>query len=240
MSKPRNPLPQAGVPAAGASASPSGGEEAREPVLDVVDRVSEMCFWLVHGIDLRGRGLVRRARPRCQPHHAACRAGLQSGWGLVDAVMYLVRTLASRGQRLTLAHALRNAADGSARARLVRDALPRSMKALVAEAELEAMHTRLASARPLPERSRLHWADFRAAAYVFGIVVLSTFPVVLPFVIWSDVATALFVSRSLTLAMLFVGGTALGHYAGFGGVATGLGMTALGVVLTMAIIALGG
>ncbi|WP_371876308.1 hypothetical protein [Achromobacter denitrificans] len=240
MSKPRNPLPQAGVPAAGASASPSGGEEAREPVLDVVDRVSEMCFGLFMALTFVGAVSSAELGPDASRTMLHAALGCNLAWGLVDAVMYLVRTLASRGQRLTLAHALRNAADGSARARLVRDALPRSMKALVAEAELEAMHTRLASARPLPERSRLHWADFRAAAYVFGIVVLSTFPVVLPFVIWSDVATALFVSRSLTLAMLFVGGTALGHYAGFGGVATGLGMTALGVVLTMAIIALGG
>ena len=69
---------------------------------------------------------------------------------------------------------------------------------------------------------------------------LSTFPVALPFVLLSDVSTALIVSRILTLIMLFAGGMALGRHAGFNGWATGIGMTALGVALTMAVIALGG
>jgi VIT1/CCC1 family predicted Fe2+/Mn2+ transporter len=70
-------------------------------------------------------------------------------------------------------------------------------------------------------------------------VVATTFPVALPFLIF-DVKTGLVISRALTLVMLFGGGLALGHYAGFGGWKAGLGMTALGVVLTIAIIALGG
>jgi lipoprotein signal peptidase len=48
------------------------------------------------------------------------------------------------------------------------------------------------------------------------------------------------ISRVLTIAMLFGGGFALGRFAGYGGWKAGLSMTALGLVLTVAIIALGG
>jgi VIT1/CCC1 family predicted Fe2+/Mn2+ transporter len=70
--------------------------------------------------------------------------------------------------------------------------------------------------------------------------VVSTFPVALPFVVFRDVTTALVVSRVLTLVMLFGAGLALGRFSGVGGMRAGLSMMTVGVVLTMAIIALGG
>lgn len=69
---------------------------------------------------------------------------------------------------------------------------------------------------------------------------ISTFPVALPFVVFDEVATALIVSRVLTLVMLFGAGFALGRFSGAGGMRAGLSMMTVGVVLTMAIIALGG
>lgn len=239
MSKTQPQLPRAGVTAPDTLASPPEKAEGREPVLDVVDRVSEMCFGLFMALTFVGAVSSAAAGPDASRTMLHAALGCNLAWGLVDAVMYLVRTMASRGQRLTLAIAVRSAADGATGVRLIRDALPRTMKTLVADAELEAIRARLAAA-PAPARPRLHWADLLGSVHIFCIVVLSTFPVALPFVLLSDVPTALLVSRLLTLAMLFIGGMALGHYAGFGAVATGLGMTALGVALTMAIIALGG
>jgi VIT1/CCC1 family predicted Fe2+/Mn2+ transporter len=122
----------------------------------------------------------------------------------------------------------------------IRNALSKSAQRLLSDTEIESMRQRLASATDLPDRPRLAFGDVLGAIRIFFIVVLSTFPVVLPFVLWSDVPTALVVSRILTLIMLFIGGMALGHHAGFNGWATALGMMALGVALTMAVIALGG
>jgi VIT1/CCC1 family predicted Fe2+/Mn2+ transporter len=64
--------------------------------------------------------------------------------------------------------------------------------------------------------------------------------VALPFVLIDHVPLALLISRALSMIMLFVGGMALGHYAGFGAIRAGIGMLALGLALTMAVIALGG
>ena len=75
---------------------------------------------------------------------------------------------------------------------------------------------------------------------MFLIVVASTFPVVLPFALISDVASAKLASRIVTLVMLFVGGAALGRHAGYGTWKLGFMMTALGVAVIVAIMALGG
>lgn len=55
-----------------------------------------------------------------------------------------------------------------------------------------------------------------------------------------DFLAALAVSRGIALAMLFLGGLALGRYAGYGSWKVGFMMVGLGAVLVAAIIALGG
>jgi VIT1/CCC1 family predicted Fe2+/Mn2+ transporter len=86
----------------------------------------------------------------------------------------------------------------------------------------------------------LLWRDVLAAAAIFAIVVTATFPVVLPFALIQDVRTAMTVSRTVALAMLFIGGLALGRYAGYGSWKVGLMMVGLGTALVAAIMALGG
>lgn len=79
-----------------------------------------------------------------------------------------------------------------------------------------------------------------AALAIFLIVVASTFPVVLPFVLINDVGTAKNASRAIALAMLFFGGLALGRYAGYGSWKVGFTMAGLGTGLVIAIKTLGG
>jgi len=75
---------------------------------------------------------------------------------------------------------------------------------------------------------------------VLLIVILSTFPVVLPFLLIDDIAWAKGVSRAVALAMLFVGGLALGRHAGYGSWKVGLMMVGVGTVVVAAVMALGG
>jgi len=214
-------------------------EAMREPVLDVVDRVSEMLFGLFMALTFVG-AVSTTAGP--DAGHLMLRAalGCNLAWGLVDAVMFLMRTLANRGQRVKLVLAIKHEPDSARAAQIIRESLPRTMKTLVDDTELEVFRARLAATPTPTGRPGLDAADLLGALRIFGIVVLSTFPVALPFVLVDHVPLALLISRVLTLAMLFVGGMALGHHAGFGAMRAGIGMTALGLALTMAIIALGG
>jgi len=213
---------------------------AREPVLSTVERVSEMCFGLFMALTFVGAVSAATAgEAQSGRTMMAAALGCNLAWGLVDAVMYLVRTLVERGKRLSVAMAVRDAPDAAAGARVLREFLAPGMRALVSDAELAAIRARLAAAE-IPERPRLGKDDYLGSVGIFFIVVATTFPVALPFVLIDDVPVALLVSRLLTFAMLFGGGLALGRFAGFGGWKAGLAMTVLGVALTIAIIALGG
>lgn len=94
--------------------------------------------------------------------------------------------------------------------------------------------------RPKSGLAMLGGEDYRAAAGVFLLVTLATFPVVLPFLFISDVWLAMRVSNGVALVTLFIGGYQLGRYAGFVPWRSGLVMAAIGALLVAAIIALGG
>lgn len=211
----------------------------REPILNPVDRVSEMLFGLFMALTFVGAVSVAGAESAEVRTMFAAALGCNLAWGLVDAVMYLVRTLTDRGRWITLVHSVR-AADAATGQRLVAESLPAQTGPLLGAAELDAVRARIAVLAGVPDRPRFQRQDFAAAFAIFLIVVVATFPVVLPFVFFDDVAVAKKVSRYIALAMLFLGGLALGRYAGYGSWKTGLMMAGLGSVLVAAINALGG
>lgn len=208
--------------------------------LDVVDRVSEMCFGLFMALTFVGAVSTSATGQDASSTLFRAALGCNLAWGLADAVMYLLHTLTGRGKHLTLALAVRNAPDAATGVRVVRNALPPLIGSFLTDVEVEPLRINLLNLKPLPDRARLHVIDLLRAVRVFFIVVLSTFPVVLPFVLIDDVPRALLTSRVLSVAMLFGAGFVLGRYAGLGAWRAGLGMTVIGVFLTMAIIALGG
>ena len=212
----------------------------REPILSPVDRVSEMLFGLFMALTFIGAvSVAESGRTQIREMFIAA-LGCNLAWGLVDAVMYLVRTVTDRGRLLTVIRSVRNAPDAAAGRTLIEDSLSRVAAGLVSTAEIEAMRGRILALESLPSRPKLRSNDVLAALAIFLIVVASTFPVVLPFALFDDVAMAKNVSRGIGVAMLFVGGLALGRYAGYGSWRVGLLMAGLGTALVIAINALGG
>ena len=215
--------------------------EKRERVLDTVERVSEMCFGLFMALTFVGAVSVATAGQDDPARTMLVTAlGCNLAWGLVDAVMYLVRTITTRGRKITTMLAVRKAPDAASGVKVLREAMPPLARTLMSDAELEAIRMRLIAMTTLPDKPHLHGQDWLGALGIFVIVVATTFPVALPFVIIKDLPLAMLISRVLTIAMLFGGGFALGRFAGYGGWKEGLSMTALGLALTVAIIALGG
>ncbi|MDF3886130.1 hypothetical protein [Cupriavidus basilensis] len=116
----------------------------------IVDRASEMCFGLFMALTFVGAVASETGGPNASRTMLHAPMGCNLAWGPVDAVMFLVRTLAARGQRLSLTIAIGTAADQSVAVALIRDALPLGMRQLIADAELEAIWARLvASVRAL-------------------------------------------------------------------------------------------
>ncbi len=215
-------------------------EEDRGSILSPVDRVSEMLFGLFMALTFIGAVSAATAgREEIRTMFIAA-LGCNLAWGLVDAVMYLVRTITERGRKLTLAQAVRSAPDAAAGRAHVARALSQATPGLVTETEIEAIRGRIVAMPSIPDRPTLGRDDALAAVAIFLIVVAATFPVVVPFILFKDVGSAMVASRVTALAMLFLGGLALGRYAGYGSLRTGFVLMGLGAALVVAITALGG
>src|SRR5689334_14598733 len=215
-------------------------ETTRASVLSPVDRVSEMLFGLFMALTFVGAVSVAEAgREQIRDMFVAA-LGCNLAWGLVDAMMYLVRTVTDRGRSLMLMHSVRAAPDAETGRRLIERALPQVAASLVLPPEVEAIRGRIVALSFMPARPTLGWDDLLAAFAIFLIVVAATFPIVLPFALIQDVGTAKTISRAVALAMLFVGGLALGRYAGYGSWRVGFMLVALGTAIVAAIHALGG
>jgi VIT1/CCC1 family predicted Fe2+/Mn2+ transporter len=218
----------------------SAAESEREPILNPVDRVSEMLFGLFMALTFVGAVSIANSGTAEIQEMLAAAIGCNLAWGLVDAVMYLVRTITDRGRALTLTRSVRAAADVETGRALIRSSLSTVVGKLVTDTEIEPIRARIVALSSVPERPHLKWRDLLAAVSVFLLVVAATFPVVLPFVMTDDVGLAKNVSRAIALTMLFFGGVALGRYAGYGSWKVGFMMAGLGTALITAVIALGG
>ena len=214
-------------------------QTTREPVLNPLDRISEMIFGLLMALSFIGAISVASEEAEIREMFVAA-LGCNLAWGLVDAVMYLVRTVTDRGRRLTLAHAVRRAKDAATAHGLLDLALSKTAANLFEEREVDAIRQRILAMRDLPVRPKLNAQDLLAALAVFLMVVAATFPVVLPFALLDDVGMAKNISRGIALATLFIAGLGLGRYGGYGSWRAGLLMAGLGCVLVVAINLLGG
>jgi len=215
-------------------------ETTREQVLSPVDRVSEMLFGLFMALTFIGAVSVADSGREQVREMFIAALGCNLAWGLVDAVMFLVRTITDRGRLLTLVRSVQTASDPEKGNRVIAGSLSRVAAGLVSSAEVEAMRQRILALAMVPARPALRWNDVVAALAIFLIVVVATFPVVVPFAVIQDVGLAKSVSRAIALVMLFLGGLALGRYAGYGSWRVGFMMVGLGTALVIAINALGG
>jgi VIT1/CCC1 family predicted Fe2+/Mn2+ transporter len=118
-------------------------------------------------------------------------------------------------------------------------ALPAPIASSLRPSDYDALRERL-MALPVPARPRVTSRDLRGAVEVFLLVFLSTFPVVLPFLVFSELRPALRASNAIAVIMLVLGGVSLGRFSGLRPWRLALALAGIGVVLVALTIALGG
>jgi VIT1/CCC1 family predicted Fe2+/Mn2+ transporter len=217
-------------------------ERAKSParILDPVDRVSEILFGLLMALSFTGAISVSSSGSGEVRTALFAALGCNLAWGLVDAVMYLVRTQVSRGHELAVLRSIRRAPDATSANARIAEALPDGWAAALPSEAMDALRERARAMPEPPERPPLRRGDLTAAAAIFALVVLATFPVAIPFVVFDDLPVAMRASNGVALAMLFGAGLVLGRHAEIGAGRTGLWMVALGVAMVGAIMAFGG
>jgi VIT1/CCC1 family predicted Fe2+/Mn2+ transporter len=208
-------------------------------VLDPIARVSEILFGLIMALTFTGTlGAATAGREEVRTLLVGA-IGCNIAWGLVDAVMFLMSSLTERGRGLLTIRAVHSAASPQQAHGVIAGAVPPVLAKVLSENDLESMRQGLLRMGELPPRG-LEKRDWLGALAVFLLVFLSTFPVVIPFLVVQDVQLALRLSNLVAIAMMFVCGILLGRHGGYHPWRTGFSVVLLGVLLVGITIVLGG
>src|SRR5688572_17738648 len=170
-------------------------------VLEPNERIAEVLFGLIMVLTFTGSLSVAEA-DRAEVRTMLIGAlGCNLAWGIIDAVLYLMGSLAEKGKGLLTFHAVRKATDPQKAQRLIADALPTVVASVLQPAELEAMHQRLKQLPEPPGPARLRKDDWSGALGVFLLVFISTFPVAIPFIFMHSAGPALRLSNLIAIVM---------------------------------------
>lgn len=209
-------------------------------VLEPGERIAEVLFGLIMVLTFTGSLSIAEAGRDDIRAMLIGALGCNVAWGIIDAILYLMGSLAEKGRSLKTYLAIREARDLTRAHALIAGALPEVVASVLQPSELESLRQRLHGLPQPPPRARLDASDRRGAVAVFLLVFLSTFPVTLPFIFMHDAMTAMRTSNVIAVGMLFVAGAAYGRVVGRSPSVVGVGMVALGAALVALTMSLGG
>ncbi len=212
----------------------------RRNLLNPVERISEILFGLIMALTFTCTISVAEADRNEVTSTLAAAIGCNIAWGIVDAVMYILTSLAERGRNKTLLNFVRTSGKAEKAKGIIADALPPVIASVTNDHQLEGIRKSLIA---LPERDikvRITKDDLKIAFGIFLLVFLSTFPVAIPFLLVKDAHLALRVSNLVAIVLMFLCGWFLAKYGGYNKLVTSITMTLIGVGLVVLTISLGG
>jgi len=215
-------------------------KEKNANILDPIDRISEVLFGLIMVLTFTGSISVASDGKAEIKELLWAALGCNLAWGIVDAVMYLMSNILSRGHGLSVLKKIKLTHDKETSRNLLRDELPPLISSILEPDEIDKLNHRLIKVDILPLKREKKFSDFRAAFLIFLLVFTCTFPVALPFIFLTNTALALRISNGIALLILFFGGISVGKYSGFHPFWTGTVLMILGIILVAITMALGG
>lgn len=215
----------------------SDGGRAR--VLDPVSRISEILFGLIMALTFTGTISAATAGSEEVRLLLIAVIGCNIAWGLVDAVMFLMSAMVERGHSDRMLQALRIASRQEAHG-LIAGAMPPAIAATLDAGDFDKVRRGLLDPTTVLPTRALTRADWLGAIAVFLLVFASTFPIVIPFLVFQQLHTALRASNAVALVMMFAAGFWLARHGGYHPWRMGASVALLGVVLVGIAIALGG
>ena len=215
-------------------------QELKRRVLDPVERLSEILFGLIMVLTFTGSLSVATAERADVREMLIGALGCNIAWGLIDAIMYLMSRISERGanvQTLLAIHRARSPAEGCL---AIRDHLPAMVSAELRDEDLERIRKGLLRQNVPANGLWLRTDDFKGAFGVFLIVIVTTFPVVLPFIFVRDASVAMRLSNAIAIAMLALIGIGYARVSGLSPLLIGTATVLFGAMLVSLTIALGG
>jgi len=209
-------------------------------LLDPIDRISEILFGLIMALTFTCTiNIVEADRAEVKDTLIAA-IGCNIAWGIVDAVMYLLESLAERGRNKRILQFVQTTNETELAKQHIADALPPVIASVLSSEQLERLRQQLSAVPESSMRIRITRADLKTALGIFLLVFISTFPVAIPFLIVHDPKPALRLSNLVAIVLMFVCGWLLAQYGGYNRIVSSVIMTLIGVGLVALTISLGG
>lgn len=215
--------------------------------LDPADRLNEVLFGLIMVLTFTlTAGLAIGDAEDASRQLLIATVGCNIAWGLIDGAMYLTTCVLERSRTQRRVRAVQAAPDEATALAVVREAVEEAVGGDISDAATEEERARLlamvlAMARRVsPEQSRLRREDLYGALASALLVMLTTVPAALPFLVIPSPQRALRVSNLLLVAALFGVGYQWGHYSYTNRWRAGCVFLVVGLLLVGTAIALGG
>src|SRR4051794_2747441 len=200
-------------------------------ILAPIERISEVLFGLIMVLTITSTlSIAESGRTEVRIMLLGA-IGCNLAWGLIDAIMYLMACLTERAAERRTVLAVSRASSPEDAHRAIEAALPAVVAATLRRDEFERIRLAVSQLPVSSERPGFTRDDWLGALGVFLLVFVTTFPVVLPFVLFSEPQTALRASNAVALLMLFLTGYSFGRHAGHNPLVMACGMIVLGMVL---------
>lgn len=190
-------------------------EEARRSslmhrYLDPATTLTEILFGLIMTLTFTlGAGMVIEDEGREGARQLLIAVvGCNIAWGVIDGALYMLSELFHRGRIRRLAHAVRATHDDGAAVTVVAGELDGLLGDIAQPVEREALYLRVVTSlrsSPLAAAS-IRKDDVLGACTSFWLVVLTSLPAAIPFLLIDDARLALRVSNAVLLTLLFITG----------------------------------
>jgi len=208
--------------------------------INTEDRISEILYGVIMALTFTSTISITKSDATSVTDMLIGALSCNTAWGLVDAVMYLVMTKTDEERGNTILKFVRQSKDDAKARQFIADALPPVVANALQPEEAEKIRQRISELPQSTENKTQKAGDFKVAAGIFFIVLLSTFPVAVPFIFINNLEIALRTSNAVAILMMFFCGWGLGKYAGRNSLYTGIIMSLLGIALVLITLALGG
>lgn len=209
--------------------------------LDPSTRLGEVLFGLIMAMGITGA--VRFSSAEATNRQLLIDIlGCNIAWGIVDGAMFAMLGLFERARKSRIANLVRVAPTEQAALAGIHNEIGRRLEPLMSPSEREQVYRWVLdnAKKSPPEQPGLCREDILGGVAVGLLILIATFPVVLPFVLISNTTTAVRMSNLITLCMLFGIGWWWGRTVGTNPLHVGAGIAGVGLLLVLITIALGG
>jgi len=214
--------------------------QERTRLLSPIERTSEVWFGLIMVLTLTCSLSVAEAGHADVRQMLIDALGCNLAWGIIDGFMYLAAAFGDHGQTIAARRALQVASNESERRAVFEWAVPPTLNQVLTAEEIDGLTSRINQLPGPPRNPRLTCDDWKGALGVFLLVVLSTFPVVVPFIVFAEPLRALRTSNAIAIVLLFITGYKFGKYSGYRPWRMGAVVTLFAVALVAVTMRLGG